>query len=306
MEIGAVIQGDGVVTNLEFHDAGQYLVSTTNESSIQLIDCHTGTEKRKVFAKNSGVGKVQFTHHESSILMSTSSRASHDIKYLCLYDNRYLRYFHSHTDEVTSLSMSPISDHFLSASLDKSICVWDMQSPGPVAKLSLPSHFDRPICSYDTSGVVFGVLCQDTRYGGSALKLFDARAYEHGPFQNIFPSVATMESAVMKCNPAAPPSRQLVSRVLGAQWTGFEFSADGGHSVLVNTNTEAFFLLNGFKGTEEPVVFLGRKNDGGLSLGATFSADAKSVITASEDNDILVFDKTTTELTSTLTGMDLT
>jgi hypothetical protein len=46
-EIGMVIQCDGIVTNLEFHDQGQYLAITSNQSAIHFVDCLSGIEKKK-------------------------------------------------------------------------------------------------------------------------------------------------------------------------------------------------------------------------------------------------------------------
>jgi COMPASS component SWD2 len=246
-----------------------------------------------------------------------------------LYDNRYLRYFKSHTDVVTSLSMSPISDHFLSASEDKTVCIWDMNMQvtwpssvhiiiswlindeplqSPAAKLSLPPSCVHPQCVYDTSGVVFGVLCQCPSRGHSMLKLYDARAYESGPFDNIFPSRELIEAAISQAagsqaNMLAHTNTQsLKSKLLNSKWSSFEFSADGGRSILVNTPHECMMLLDGFVATQTPKLLCGRKNESGTKLGAVFSADAKYVITGNEDNDLLVYDKETTELVQTLQG----
>lgn len=54
--------------------------------------------------------------------------------------------------------------------------------------------------SFDTSGVVFGVLCQDTRSRHSLLKLYDARQFDSGPFDNIFPSKETFDAAFNNIN----------------------------------------------------------------------------------------------------------
>lgn len=115
-----IIPCDGMVTNLEFHDAGQYLAVTTNQGAIHLVDCLSGTQEKTVFTKKDGIGKIQFTHHEMCLLMSCALPSEEqlspncDLKYLSVYDNRYLRYFSGHTGFITSLSMNPINDQFLS------------------------------------------------------------------------------------------------------------------------------------------------------------------------------------------------
>lgn len=303
MEVGyqlaAVIQGDGMVTNLEFHEKGQYLVMTTNEHSIQLIDCFAGMEKKKLFAKSDGVSKIQFTHHESSVIMSSCLNNCYDIKYLCMYDNRYLRNFCSHTKEVTAIAMNPVNDQFLSTSLDGTMCLWDLSSPNAIAKLKLPLTTERSYCAYDSSGMVFGVLSQDSN-SSSSLKLYDARSYENGPFENICPSMNMFEQALVSANPSM--NQQQLSRLMKAKWTSFEFSCDGGQQVLLNTNSEALFLLDGFKATAEPKVILSRKNDSNCNLGAAMSSSAKYVLTGNEDNEVLIYDKDSLNLVATLNG----
>lgn len=39
----------------------------------------------------------------------------HTLRYLSLHDNRYLRYFKGHTQQVTTLCLSPKNDLFMSA-----------------------------------------------------------------------------------------------------------------------------------------------------------------------------------------------
>ena len=42
------------------------------------------------------------------------------IRYLSFHDHQYLNFFSAHTDRVTSLSMSPKTDQFMSAGLVRS------------------------------------------------------------------------------------------------------------------------------------------------------------------------------------------
>lgn len=257
-----VIQGDGIVSNLgkkqltlsnsiyvhfcvcvfvDYHASGNYLVMSTSESAIHLIDTVSGAEKKKVYAKNCGIGQLKYTHHETCILMSMKN--NHDIGYLCLHDNRYIRHFKTHTAEVTSLSMNPANDQFISASNDRSVCLWDLSSPNPTARIQLPQHYDQPSCAFDSAGLVFGILAQDSRRGTPSLKLFDSRNYQGGPFANIFPSSALIERSL--ANKSFNVSQ--VHKMLQSNWTDFEFSGDGGQSVLVNNNSEALLILDGYR-----------------------------------------------------------
>lgn len=258
---------------------------STNESSIHLIDTFTGEEKKKLYAKADGTGNVKFTHHESCVLFS-SERNNSDIKYLCAYDNRYLRYFKGHSAKVTSISMNPCDDSFLTASLDKSICLWNLSTPNPIAKLQLPARFDSPYAAYDASGMVFGVMCQDIYKRKHELKLFDARQFDAGPFQEILPEQSLLESAVLAASPDWSPAQ--VQKCLESTWNQFEFSPDGNH-ILVSTQSDLLLVLDGFRADVEPLAIV-RKNDSQAKLGSSMSPTAKYVVTASEDNEVLIYD----------------
>ena len=53
---------------------------------------------------------------------------------------------------------------------------------------------------------------------------------------------------------------------------------------------------------KEPIVITGRKNESGLTLGSCFSSNSKTVVTGNEDNEVLMFDKLSGELLTTLSG----
>ena len=139
--IGAVINSVAHISNVKFHRNGQYLVATT-DTSVILIDSFNGREKKRINCKTNGIGKVAYTHHESCVLVSGDKKL-HDIRYLCLHDNRYIRAYEGHTGKITSLSMSPTDDHFLSASSDKTVLLWDLSVSNAVAKLQLPHSSDH-------------------------------------------------------------------------------------------------------------------------------------------------------------------
>ncbi len=271
---------------------------STNESSIHLVDSLSGDEKKKLYCKSSGIGKLEYTHHESCVLLS-SEKKSFDLKYQCFYDNRILRNFKGHTDKVTSLSISPIDDTFISASADKSVRLWNLNSAAACAKIQLPSYVENPTAKYDESGVVFGVMCFDTRKKMHNLKLFDSRNFEAGPFQNIVPEGPLFESAALKTNQVQ--SLIQAQKSLQSPWLSFEFSTDGNH-ILVNTQSELLLVLDGFRSEVEPLVIASRKNDNNISLGACFSANSKTVVTANEENELMVLDKTSGELLGSFGG----
>jgi len=298
LQIGSVIPvQDGAISSLDFHSSGKYLTMSTKESSIHLIDALTGMEKKKIYTKSHGVGLVKYTHHEYSVL-ATCERKSNDIRYLSLYDNRYLRFYSGHAGNVTSLSMNPTEDYFISSSQDNSVCIWSLGSTSPLAKLQLPDHCERSYVAYDTAGLIFGVLCYDNKLKSHSIRLYDARSYETGPFQDIAPPPSAIESALSKLSNITTSQTQ---RALQAQWTSFEFSPDG-QKILVNTSSDLMLVLDSFSAETEPVLLTNRKNDIGVNLGSCFSADAQSIISGNDDNELQVFDTFTGDLRGTLVG----
>jgi WD40 repeat protein len=97
--------------------------------------------------KHGPVGLCRYTHHVNAVLLTSRGSegdensneigmdcddrnvaAYHDIRYYSVYDNTYLRFFRGHTDEVTSLSMCPADDHFVSGSRDRTIRMWNLKA----------------------------------------------------------------------------------------------------------------------------------------------------------------------------------
>ena len=294
--MGSVILNDSAVSNIEFSRDGNYAVSTTNEGVIHLIDCMTGIEKKKLYTKAHGIGQVKFTHHPSCVLLSSSQKCN-DIRYMCMHDNRYLRMFRHQDDKVTSLAMNPIDDCFLSSS-SSSVYLWSLGSTSPLAKLSLPPYTEQASVAYDGTGLVFGVSCFDGKSRSRSIKLFDARNFEQGPFEDLSPSFDQITGA-LSVNQSLPLAQAQAQRILQSNWSSFEFSPDGFH-LLINT-AEALIVLDGFKKDVPPVV-IPRKNESGTILGGCLSADAKFVFSGTEENELQVYDKLTGALRNTFLG----
>jgi COMPASS component SWD2 len=296
LSIGAVIKGDGQATNIDFHRNGQYFVMGTSNSTVYLIDSLSGQQRNKLFTKSAGLGQVIYTHHGHCVLCSsTTDRSSNDIRYYCLYDNKYLRHFRGHSDLVKSIAMSPVDDHFLSSSVDRTICMWSLNTGHPVAKLSLPSDSECPRSHWGC----FRSHGKSMSSGQHSVKLYDARNYQKGPFVNIASTDQAVENALARADADMPLPQ--VHRALASSWHDFCFSPDGA-KVLVNTSADLLLSLDGFRPDVEPVVLCGRKNSSGLSLGASFSPDSKCVYVGTEDKEVLVYDHNSGQLTGVLKG----
>jgi len=298
-DMGAVINGEGIVTNLDFHADGRWLVMSTNQGSIQLIDALAGEEKKKVNCKSTGVRKLKYTHHESCVLI-TSDKKVCDAKYLSLYDNRFLRSFTGHGDFINSIAVNPLDDIFLTASNDKTVRRWDLSSPKEISRITLPSYCSDPIVAFDSSGIVFGVMSQNLKDYTYSLRLFDARNCESGPFQDIAPPNQLQMKALVNEYPHLV--EETMARPPKCAWTSFEFSRDG-NNILINTDSEIVWMVDSFRPDVQPRIFGPRKNDSNQrDLGACMSTDCQYVLTGNEDNELLVFNKSTGEQAACLAG----
>lgn len=310
LSIGSVIFSDAKVTNLDFHRDGKMLV-VASASTLQVVDCLSGVETKRLYCKTYGLGVVRYTHHESCILCS-SEKKSNDIRYLCMSDNRYLRFFKGHTDKVTSMQMSPVDDCFLSVSRDRTMLLWDLSSPNCLAKLQLPLDTINPCVAYEQGGVIFGVMSRTTHLLRNSVKLYDARNYTTGPFLDIAPPKNAVEIALSRVITNMAPLQ--ISRLADTPWSSVEFSPDGRH-VLVNTGSTFALVLDSYANSEIPVVIHApqerespstsspaNQSDPVLILSSCFSADGKYVICGTSNNMILVFTKDRGELVNTLAG----
>lgn len=300
IQMAQVFSGEGRITNLDFHRNGKLLLITTNESSLHLIDVLSATEKKKIYTKSYGIKHATFTHHETCVLL-TNEKKSNEVRYLSLYDNKYLRFFSGHNEKITSLSMNPIEDNFITSSNDKTVCIWNISVPTPIAKLSLPYSCERPYSAYDTSGLIFGVLCYDNSIRHHSLRLFDSRSYERGPFQEIIPSLNAIENSVKNMKDSSSITHQQSLRSLQSIWSSFEFSPDG-QRILVNTTSDLVLVFDSFNTEVEPTFIFNRKNDSGVTLGTCFSADGQFIVSGNDDNEIQVFEVATGDLKHTFSG----
>lgn len=274
---------------------------STSENCIHLIDALSGEEKKKINCRSLGVGEMKYTHHDHCLLVSSDQRSA-DIRYLSLHDNKYLRLFQGHQGFISSISMCPVDDNFLSASVDKTIVKWDVSSPNEVARIKLPPTVGTPKVSYDSSGLVFGVMTPTMSYGrvnGNSIRLFDSRQIDGGPFQVISPHEQLFSTAIEE--KFGDLELEMKQRALKSNWTSFQFTSDGSN-ILVNTDSEYVWMLDGFRPDVAPKVIGPRKNESNISLGGCVTTDCKHVLLANGENEIQVYDSGSTDLVTSLSG----
>ncbi|TNN84000.1 WD repeat-containing protein 82 [Liparis tanakae] len=155
----------------DFSSNGESIISSSDDDSLVLYDCQEGKPKRTLYSKKYGVDLIRYTHAANTVVYS-SNKIDDTIRYLSLHDNKYIRYFPGHNKRVTSLSMSPVDDTFISGSSDKTIRLWDLRSPNCQGLMHLQG---KPVCSFDPEGLIFAA-----GINSEMVKLYDLRSFDKG------------------------------------------------------------------------------------------------------------------------------
>eukprot|EP01084_Bolivina_argentea_P297327 512206_1 len=297
LSLAKVFPGTSPVTSIDFHENGELCVTSDADDSITLINALEGKIRKTIYSKKYGANVVRYTHHDQSVLVSsTSSSSGNAIRYLSLYDNSWLRVFNGHTDKVVGVVMSPVDDCFLTGSADRSVRLWNLNEKACIASLQFPLDSSVPHVAYDPQGLIFAAM---SRIGTlNIIKLYDARNYELGPFKT-----ATIEcDEVAKYLAYGLKTLQWKEAQISAhsKWAHIQFSCDG-QNMLVTTDSSLILLVDAFECSIKQ-AFLGRCNKSGLELGACFTPDATYALSGSEDGNIYAWNVADGTQCSTMKG----
>ncbi|XP_038715983.1 protein ANTHESIS POMOTING FACTOR 1 isoform X2 [Tripterygium wilfordii] len=247
MAIGAVFSDfGGKINSLDFHRTDDLLVTASEDDSVRLYDIANAKLLKSTYHKKHGAEQICFTHHPSSVICSSKynlDSSGESLRYLSMYDNRCLRYFKGHKERIVSLCMSPVNDSFMSGSLDHTARIWDLRVNACQGILHLRG---RPTVAYDQQGLVFAVAME-----GGAIKLFDSRSYDKGPFDTFLVGGDTAEV----CN--------------------IKFSNDG-KSMLLTTTNNNIYILDAYGG--EKRFGFSVEPSPNTNVEATFTPDGQYVI----------------------------
>lgn len=174
-KMGCVVRGRAPVTSLSYHSSGSYLfVASEKDSVLRVVDCLNGNtsnnnigggeyNNKMIRLQNQGIRLVKSTHHTHCVLFTPGSNSGvpmkNDVYYLSVHDNKLLRKFEGHTGVITSMSMSPVDDTFLTSCVDGTVKLWDCGKPGnSLAEMKLPDIVEgSPLAAFDSTGLVFGI-----------------------------------------------------------------------------------------------------------------------------------------------------
>lgn len=214
-------------TSIDFDDSGEFLLLSRTDDTIQLYNTKAGAHAKELKSQKYGSALARFTHHSTSILYA-STKVDDGIRYLSMHDNSFIRYFRGHEGRVTSLSLSPGNDQFLSASLDNTIKMWDCRSPNATGSLNFESPW---LTAYDPSATVIAVASPPAQ----TVLLYDLKNYDKPPFASfdLLEKERKYES--------------LYSQRGGEGWTSLEFSNNGKY-ILIATNGPGHYVVDAFSG----------------------------------------------------------
>jgi COMPASS component SWD2 len=244
--------GTASVTSLDFDDTGELAIVARDDDTLQIYNCKEGKHAKELKSQKYGVHLARFSHHAQSIIYA-STKVDDTIRYLSTHDNSYIRYFRGHTDTVTSISLCPSSDTFLSCSRDNTVRLWNLSSPNYHGLLNLQGAH---LATYDPSATVMAIASPSTQ----TVLLYDVRNYDKPPF-------------------AIWDMTELEQRFLGrdkGEWTKIEFTNDG-KNLLLATNGCGHFILDAFSGDITHFCYRKAGPSGRLSAGASTSSHGAHV-----------------------------
>lgn len=215
-------------TSVDFDDSGELLLLARTDDTLQLYNTKAGAHAKELKSQKYGCALARFTHHAQSLIYA-STKLDDGIRYLSTHDNSYIRYFRGHTGRVTSLSLCPSNDTFLSASLDNTVKLWDLRSSSPQGNLNLHG---ATLTAYDPSATVIAIASAAT----NSIMLYDLRNFDKPPFATF--DMLETERTFARSHGHRP----------GEGWTCLEFSNNGKY-ILVGTSGPGHFLLDAFDGT---------------------------------------------------------
>lgn len=149
---------------LDFHQTEPLLVCATSDGAIRYYDTTTRSIIDTFYVTKHFATAIKFTHHHQCVIYASNRESelesdleNHSIRYLSLKENTFLRFFKGHTKQVLHLSMSHLSDIFLSASKDKTIRRWNLEQETCLNIFRCEASTIRPCIANDYEDLIFAV-----------------------------------------------------------------------------------------------------------------------------------------------------
>lgn len=183
---------------------------------------------------------------------------------------------------MTSISLCPANDTFISCSRDNTVLLWDLQSQNFQGQLKINGGH---LATYDPSASVIAIASPSTH----VILLYDIRNFDKPPF-------ATFDLVQHEATFLGPD---------GGDWTKLEFTNDG-KSLVVSTTGSGHFVLDAFSGAVTHFAYRKAGHSGRLGprtspphgtksppvgQGDTcISPDGQYLLGGSSENGVLIWD----------------
>lgn len=245
--------------------SGDFMISSHNDGSVHVFSAVTGAQVQEVHVKDQGCRLVTPTHHPLGVLHAASKGGSLEMQgrvaYHSLHDNRILRVFDGHNDFVTSCSMNPINDTFVTASRDGTFRIWDLRQRQAVASGELGAR-GLAAAAFDSSGEVIAVAAPNRMLSLLNAKTMTAFTvtkeplmqqtvtpgkYPPGPAGTAVPGMAVAPATAAAGMAAAAVGRgaNLAPLPPSVAWTGMEFSPDDRY-LAIATGDRGILVVDAF------------------------------------------------------------
>jgi len=240
-------------------------------------------------------------HHDHCVLFAGKGSPTqpvgqrHAVNYWSTHDNKLLRKFRGHSNQVTSISMSPADDTFLSSSIDRTVRLWNVQAAGCLAECKLPDETtSSPRAVFDTTGLVFAITASMSEGQGHYVHLYDARNHSAGAFAELKVSQADLEKAIQSQINMTPEQAAELSK---SDWHSITFNKSGSQ-IMVGADKGMSVVLDGFEGTVQRVL-VAKSQQPAVSC---FTPDDKTIVAGNDDGSITCWDVGSGAVVKNLTG----
>ncbi|KAI7832032.1 WD40-repeat-containing domain protein [Kickxella alabastrina] len=164
------------VTSLDYDLSGKHCITTSTDESLRVYDSMRGVREQVLYSKKYGCNLAQFTSQPGYVAYA-STKINDTIRYLSFETNQYVRYFVGHSGLVTSLQRTPGSSGLMSAAMDGTVCLWDLEVVNPTSMVKVGGKDGGVVAAYDPSGMVVAVSV-----GSTEVRLYDVREITRAPF----------------------------------------------------------------------------------------------------------------------------
>ncbi|VEU23896.1 DEKNAAC105206 [Brettanomyces naardenensis] len=256
---------DTPITSISYDIAGQYLLSSGTDETLQLYDVPKGRHLKSIYSKKYGCHLAIFSNTSHSKCLFASTKENHIIRFLDLNDNSFIRYFKGHSEQVTSLVNSTSGtrlESFYSSSLDGTVKCWDMRTDSFTASLGLSS---TPLIALDPSNSVMAIL----ETGSKTLRLVSMEKFPTGLIRSV-DLTDPLGSTTPKKLEFTNDNKYIV------------INTDGDHLVLDSFSLQVTGLLTG----QVPFTPRSYPDSGNL----TVTPNGKIAIAGSGNGELLIWD----------------